>query len=204
MRAEKVMKRLRKAAGLALPPVLRLQGMHLLDQQLWCLGRDVLAESNLLIQAGFSRNPPPAELDARSSFYQHGPLTVWGWGMLWTIPHWGSLFIKRYDFKPLYLLGAAPLIWRMDDLPPCAPPPCEATALHALADLARFWANYERWIMERSPAAYRPLVIAANPNKQTRLIPAADFAACWESLADELARLAQPTVQAWPILMEEA
>jgi len=43
-----------------------------------------------------------------------------------------------------------------------------------------------------------------NPNKQTRPIPAADFAPRWESLADELARLPQPTVQAWPILMEEA
>jgi hypothetical protein len=200
LNSKQIIKRLRQAAGLALPPVLRLQGMHLLDQQLWCLGRDVMAEGNLLMQAGFSRNPPPAELGARSSFYQHGPLTVWGWGMLWTIPHWGSLFIKRYDFKPLYLLGAAPLIWRMDDLPPCAPPPCEATALHALADLARFWATYERWLAEHSLAAYRASVIAANPNKQTRPIPADDFASRWDALADAWVRLiptvAQPKLEA--------
>lgn len=201
---KKALKHLRKVAGLELGHLIRRQASALLDQQLWCLGRDVLVEGNLLVRFGFERNPPPPHLEARSSFYRHGPLTAWGWGLAWTIPHWGSIFVKRYDFKPLYIKSEALSLWRLDDLPLCAPLPCEATALHALVDLAQFWANYERWVTACCPSSYRPAVIAANPNQQTRSIPAEEFADRWAALSEDLSRLVQsmPEPPGWPAKLD--
>jgi hypothetical protein len=145
--------------------VVRVRALRLLDQQLWCLGRDVCANGNLLLRYGFTRHRPPDPAGGGSEYAWRDEasnvcVTMWGYGVHLAHAREAGLFLKRYSFAPR---------WTPPDWIPCARfhvnawkkargarTPEEADALaRRLIDLSHWFARYETWIAEVCPATYR-------------------------------------------------
>jgi hypothetical protein len=83
-------------------------GAFLMHQQCWQFGRDIVsANGNLLLDAGFERTRPPAELHASSRYLRHRPgepaLCLWAFGLLAFLPDEGGIYINRYNFIPRWV-----------------------------------------------------------------------------------------------------
>jgi len=145
--------------------VVRVRALRLLDQQLWCLGRDVRAEGNLLLRYGFMRRRPPDPAAGGSEYVWRDAasgvcVTLWGYGVHLAQAREAGLFLKRYAFAPRWTppnwIPSSRFhvsAWKKARGPRT---PEEADALmHRLVELSRWFARYETWISEQCPANYR-------------------------------------------------
>lgn len=101
-------KNLRKPArsgqGWCLPRPIRTFGGKLMEQQLWCWGRDIeYPDGNLLMRFGIERrrDPTPAK---RSTCYRLDRddlhVCLWGFGMFFGRRDLGGLYLDRFEFCP--------------------------------------------------------------------------------------------------------
>ncbi len=183
-----------------LSPELRRLGSILLDQQMWCWGRDICyPDGNLLVEYGFTRLPAPQSGGRHiASAYQRatadGILTLWGFGLWYSAS--SSIFLRRYEFRPRITdRTAAPLIWRAEDLPPLHMPKTDAVvsaARELLRQAAQQISAYERWVAARAGISQRQRIIEGFPNRRKGYIPAESMAEQWTTLAAQCSAPVSP------------
>jgi len=140
-------------------------GTRLLDQQLWCWGRDVLHPGrNLLVEYGFTQHRserPKSSTTSYSATHRCGVrIALWSWGVFFGDQHRGGVFLRRFSFAPQTTPDAslpAPH-WPEGWLPPHRPPATAeevATAAELLSQACLWIAHYESWIADSLGAGYR-------------------------------------------------
>ena len=176
------------AAGL---PKSVQQAAGLLNQQIWCWGRDIeYADGNWLVRHGFQRVEKPADSNAASLYRLDlsptSRLILRGFGVFYGDDRWGGVFLRRFDFAPQLTpepdLSRPP--WSAEDLPPLLSPradqvTCCQRLLLALIDWIR---QYEVWITERVGIAYRSETLLAWNAKHGTVVPADKIAVAWQKL----------------------
>lgn len=194
--------------GLSVADKRRLQ--ELLHQQLWCWGRDVLAQpTNLLIRHGMTRHGDAAPGQRGSNCYSlrrpdQTEILIWAFGLAIRTPT-GGIFLHRYQRGPRLLphdLDPS-RVREPGHLPPLPRPRAPNEQHHAvrlLTSLFGWIAGYERWVLRTMGDGYRARTLdrwehpvaaaAAMPDEWTRL------AACHRRWAAALSAAALPIVPA--------
>jgi hypothetical protein len=163
----------------------------LLDQQLWCWGRDIARpEGNVLLGMGFRRHRPPDPRRGHGTLYTatldgNAEVWLWGFGLLYRDPALGCVFLRRYGFDPVLIDRLPePAAHRPEDLGPLTRPATttQLAAARALVRGVAGWvAGYEHWVAETLGLDYRAGVLDARDKKLG--VPAAAIATSWERLA---------------------
>lgn len=175
----------------AVPSDVRKLGRVLLDQQMWCFGRDVSrAAGNALTEYGFSKISPPDEMNAPSCYVRketedRRETRLWGFGIVYSEKGVGSLFLERRKFSPRLLAGGrfGGGVWRASDMPRCRMPRSDAdtaAAWRLLGGISARLAEYEAWVRDEFGEEYRRRCIASWPKKT---VPADGMAESWMELA---------------------
>ena len=163
---------------------LRRKAVALLDQQIWCWGRDVCRpEGNLLLHLGMCRYRSPVNGNDRTAYTGRVPgdgvVWLWGFGVAYWQPDVGGVFLRRYGFDPLLL--PTPLdrpVHTLDELAPWVIRPTTAgqrrTAAAAVRAAAGWVAAYEHWVAESYGTGYREGALAVRGT--TPVVPARDMA----------------------------
>ncbi|MDA0659746.1 MAG: hypothetical protein O2931_13045 [Planctomycetota bacterium] len=168
-----------------------LQASELLNQQIWCWGRDIDSSAgNLLIQYGFQRIEKPAESKAASLYRLDLSSTmrvvVRGFGLFFGDDRYGGLFLRRYQFQPM-LTPSSDLqqpAWMPDDLPRLSLPRADeiSRCQSLLVDVIDWISRYESWISEHLGVAYRSETLTTWPAKQKHFVPAEEMPRAWRNL----------------------
>ena len=91
--------------GLGISEGLRRHAEWLMDQEMWCLGRDIRhPEGDALIRAGFQVWRPPTNVVGGNGYTwtmpDGGRLTLWAFGLCYTFkPESGLLYLSRFQFR---------------------------------------------------------------------------------------------------------
>lgn len=174
----------------------RRRASALLDQQLWCWGRDVARPAgNLLLALGMCRYraPDPARgVSAYTGRTDGGTVWLWGFGVLYADDVTGSgVFLRRYRFDP-QLVPRAPAVpvHRLADLKGLTRPSSakgRALARTLVHKAAGWMARYEHWVAETHGIAYRRATLDARDRPP--VVPAEKMASAWERVAKKVTRL---------------
>lgn len=147
-----------------------LRGAELMHQQCWCWGQDVRRpEGNLLLEYGFQRSRPPAEISGSSRYALHRGgerLALWGFGVGYALEGCGSIYVNRYCFVPRWLgeFAAIESVWQAEQLASLRRPFTRREIRRSrrlLRSLIRWMACYERWVEVRCGDSYRSGALAA-------------------------------------------
>jgi hypothetical protein len=142
-----------------------LRGAELMHQQCWCWGQDIRRpEGNLLLEYGFERTRPPAEISGSSRyvFARDGArIVLWGFGVGYSEEGRGGIYVNRYCFVPRWMGEFASIepVWRAEQLTSLRRPFTRREIRRSrrlLQSLMRWIAGYERWVGIRCGAHYRP------------------------------------------------
>ena len=154
----------RTGQGWCMPRPVRRFGGRLMEQQVWCWGRDVdHPDGNLLMRFGFERHRDNTT-DARSTCYRLDQdqlhVSLWGFGMFFGRRDLGGLYLDRFDFCPKWapIESLSLVIHWPDELPLFARPQGRPQWERAreLWKSSLFWiANYEAWVRSTAGLAYR-------------------------------------------------
>jgi hypothetical protein len=142
----------------------RLASM-LLDQQMWCWGRDIVrGEGNLLVQFGFRKERPPANVVGCTAYiltpFPGCQLVLWGFGFFFGLASSGGMFLRRYEFNPVWaaIQELPAIVWCADALPvfhaPQSPRECRWTQ-RLLTAAVKWIAGYEQWVLDSVGIDYR-------------------------------------------------
>lgn len=166
----------------------------LLDQQMWCFGCDVrLTDPHALLEWGFDKYSPP-EGSCTPSHYRwegdRGQVGLWGFGIWFAKPSWGSLLLQRGRFQPEWSAKCElqTNIWRAWDLKGFRQPhgATEHQAAYSLLTNLTYWlADYEFWVHQRYGISYRNRVVADWATKRKATIPAEQMPRLWGSMQAE-------------------
>ena len=181
----------RVGQGWCMPRQILRFGDQLMQQQLWCWGRDVeRAEGNLLMEFGFERHRDCA-IDPQSTCYRLDcddlHVSLWGFGMFFGRRDLGGLYINRFDFRPRWapIESLAEGIHWPQELPAFARPRGMSQWVRARdlwSGLLRWIADYETWVQETSGPTYRSKTV------ETWLRPfvrADKMSAAWQFLSNQ-------------------
>ena len=154
----------RSGQGWCLPQTIRRFGEKLMDQQLWCWGKDVqYLDGNLLMRFGFERHRDQ-ETKASCTCYRLEEdqlnVSLWGFGMFFGSRDLGGLYLGRFEFWPSWTLAESlPLgIHGPNQLPVFARPRGQdqwKRARKLWNELAQWISRYEVWIAETVGIAFR-------------------------------------------------
>jgi hypothetical protein len=167
-----------------------LLGQGLLDQQMWCWGRDIRHPGgNILCRYGFLPQRP-ANPDCGSTAYVLTPrpeltIVLWGFGMFYGDAERTAMFLKRYEFTPR-LTSQRQTPWAMWDparlsflRDPAGSE--ERIRIRGLFTEALDWiGSYERWVVERFGVEYRRQCVAG---WSKAVVAAETMADTWRGLA---------------------
>lgn len=167
------------------------QAIELLNQQVWCWGRDVKSpRGNLLVQHGFHRTEKPAGSPAASLYRLELSSTtriiLRGFGVFCGDDRWGGLFLRRFGFKPK--LTPAPDMsrpaWTAEDLPSLVLPGADQaeSCQRLLMSLIDWVVQYETWIREVAGPSYRRKTLD-DWNARQGVVPAEAMIKAWRTLA---------------------
>lgn len=140
----------------------------LMDQQLWCWGRDIEHPAgNLLLDYGFTRVRPPEGQKACSQYSlalgDARTLRLWGYGIA-LVTQIDCCYFSRAAFSPALLKGVLPAaIFSTDDLPPLkySLNMAEKQRCHGyFAAVLHEITAYESWLEERIDAQYRESILS--------------------------------------------
>lgn len=169
----------------------------LLDQQLWCWGRDVARpEGNVLLEIGMSRFRSPEPHCAsmyKATLEGDAEVRLWGFGLLYSEPGVGDVFLRRFGRDPMLAERPpeAPVHSAKDIGPLVSPAGARRASAAALVRGAAKWiARYEHWVAESLGIDYRQGALAARDRPPA--VPAEGMAAGWERVAQKSPRLFAP------------
>ena len=173
------------------------QAAWLLNQQIWCWGRDIeFAEQNLLVQYGFQRIEKPAGSRAASIYrLKLSPtkrVVLRGFGIFFGDDRLGGVFLCRFDFAPKLTLDSdlARPAWSTDDLPQLqqALSDFDFTRCQRLLQMLTDWIRtYEVWIIKNVGIVYRQNTLRDWNTKGETLVPAEEMAVAWRGLGTAIA-----------------
>jgi hypothetical protein len=179
----------------------------LFDQQMWCLGRDIVRPAgNVLLDLGLCRyRGVPSDVGSTlyvAAIEPGGQLFLWGFGAMYAEPDRGGIFVRRYDFQPkLTPLRSGLGIHDADRLGPLAVPRTAKeldTARPLLTALVGWFAKYEHWIGETYGPAYRRESL--EHRRKAVAVPAEAMADAWDRAAKACRRFrGHRTIAASPI-----
>lgn len=177
---------------------LRRRAVVLLDQQLWCWGRDVARpEGNVLLGLGMCRYRSTEPGLDRTAYTGRvagdGVVWLWGFGLLFCLPDIGGVFLRRYGFDPVLVTEPQRPVHALEHLGRFVRPTSarQLATAEALVRAAAGWvAGYEHWIAETFGTSYREATLAARDKPPA--IPAKEMARAWEHLAKKSVRLSAP------------
>lgn len=169
---------------------------HLLDQQLWCFGKDVDYPGNLLVAHGFERIPPPEEGTCPSIYRLRLPMSgrvlLRGFGVFYGEDGVGGVFVARRDFHPLLTPAAdfSCLPWRTDSLPPLRSPEADEFAgwRYLTGVLAGWLGLYESWVQAEAGPKYREDAVGQWAERGRPVVPAADMSLAWRRVQRQVQR----------------
>ena len=154
----------RAKQGWCIPRPVRRFGGKLMEQQVWCWGRDVeYHDGNLLMGFGFERHRDCSN-ENRSTCYrldrEELHVCLWGFGMFFGQRDLGGLYLDRFDFCPKWapVESLSLAIHWPDELPAFARPqgkPRWRRARKLWKSLLLWIANYEAWVQEHVGLTYR-------------------------------------------------
>lgn len=169
---------------------LRRRAVALLDQQLWCWGRDVCRpQGNLLLGLGMCRYRSPVNGNDRTAYTGRVPgegvVWLWGFGLAYWRPDVGGVFLRRYGFDPLLMPAVLERpMHAPDELSHLLVRPAtagqRATAAAAVRAAAGWIAGFEHWVAENHGTAYREATLAARGTPPA--VSAREMARAWERL----------------------
>ncbi len=178
--------------ALRVPGRVRKLGRLLLDQQMWCWGRDIVRPGgNALIAYGFVRERPPEGV-AGSSGYAFRPgraeeLRVWGFGFFYAGPPGEGppvkgLYLGRRGFSPELVEDPVRNVWAPRHLPERRRPrPAEEEATRSLlCGALRRVAEYERWAQRELGPGHREWCVET---WHKAAVAAGEMPEAWERLA---------------------
>ncbi|MCG8583313.1 MAG: hypothetical protein MI757_01205 [Pirellulales bacterium] len=154
----------RSGQGWCMPrPIRRFCG-KLMEQQVWCWGRDVeYPDGNLLMTYGFQRHRDRSTQD-RSTCYRLDQdqlhVALWGFGMFFGRRDLGGLYLGRFESCPRWapVESISLTIHWPDELPVFARPRGRSQWERArkLWKASQLWiANYEAWVRSTVGLLYR-------------------------------------------------
>ncbi|MBM3736134.1 MAG: hypothetical protein FJW39_10140 [Acidobacteria bacterium] len=173
-------------------PAYWLRGAELMHQQCWCWGQDVRRPNgNLLLEYGFERSGPPAEVSGSSRYLldrDGARIVLWGFGVGYVVEGVGGIYVNRYCFVPRWMGEFAPIdsVWRAEELASLRRPFTRREIRRSrrlLQSLMRWIASYERWVEETWGPHYRAGTLVAW-NRTS--IPATRMAVEWKLLAQHV------------------
>ena len=154
----------RSGQGWCMPRPVRRFGGRLMEQQLWCWGRDIeFPDGNLLIRFGFERHRDHDGFD-RSTCYrldiEELHVCMWGFGMFFGRRDLGGLYLDRFEFCPYWapVESLSLAIHWPEDLPVFARPRGREQWQRArkLWKVSWQWiAGYEAWVRNTVGIGYR-------------------------------------------------
>ncbi len=167
------------------------QAADLLNQQIWCWGRDIeCSGGNLLVQYGFQRIEKPAHSHAASLYrLDMSPtarVVLRGFGVFYGEDGRGGLFLRRDSFAP-QLTPKGDLskpAWTIDDLPRFATPrPVDVPRCQRLLlEVVNWIREYEVWVGEQAGIAYRRKTLVPWNAKHKTVVCAEEMAGAWRML----------------------
>lgn len=178
----------------------------LFDQQMWCLGRDIVRPAgNVLLDLGMCqyrpRDPQRGNTLYTAAVAPVGSVFLWGFGALYAEPGFGGVFLRRYDFAPKWTAHETALgvhniagLGRLEA--PAAGKPA-AKVRQLLPRLVGWFAKYEHWVAENLGGEYRADSLAGR--EKPSVAPATGMADAWERAAKLCKRFrATPPVATTP------
>lgn len=177
--------------GWGYPPPVRRLAAHLLNQQLWCWGRDVLCpDGNLLTRYGLHRRRDPGRPEKGATCYRSDDnachVALWGFGVFFGMRQHGGLFIGRYSFQPRWApVEAISLgVHSLDGLRMFGRPRGAEDwrhAHHLCRELFDWIVRYESWVQRTVGTAFRQECIR---NWATPIVSAAGQVKAWRRIRD--------------------
>jgi len=174
---------------------------QLFDQQMWCLGRDIVhPRGNVLLDWGMCQNhasdPRRGSTRYTAAIEPCGSIFLWGFGAMYAEPGVGNVFVRRYDFAPrLALCPSGQNVHDPEQLGRLVNPSTrrEWCLMQRLLPIFIGWfAKYEHWIAEKMGTTYRENCLAARSNKPVA-VAAKGMAHAWERAAKHACRLSVNT-----------
>jgi len=166
---------------------------QLLSQQIWCWGQDIIRpEGNWLLEQGFQRERPPADRPKCTSVYTlrmpaDRCVVLRGFGVFWGDKRYGGVFLRRFEFKPLYSeasqLDCPP--WSEEDMPELSASQQldDRSRETLLLDLINWIGEYEAVVADKFGPEYRRANLQKWDNGRRLIIPAEDIPAAWAHVA---------------------
>ncbi len=184
-------------------PKLTQWAADLLNQQIWCWGKDVeFPDDNLLLRFGFDRFEKPPGMSAASMYrLQLSPETrivLRGFGVFCGDDRWGGMFIHRFKFEPK-LCVETDLVdaWASSDLPGLEfPRPNQITSCKRLLLTLTDWIrSYETWIARQLGPVYRRSTLRDWAPEGKEVFAAEQMASAWRMLTQQLADAPDEVIQ---------
>ena len=184
--------------GLGIGEGLRRHAELLLDQQMWCWGRDIRhPDGNLLLRRGFAACRPPAGTVGSSAYAMDLPggprLTLWGFGLCLGTPGDGLVYLGRSRFRPTWrpepdLPGPA---WDATRLPRFRDPRGDDEwdrARRLIVGILEALGDYEEWALATAGPDHRRACVGSWTKPRTA---PARVAPSWRSLGRRVGRPAR-------------
>ena len=162
---------------------------RLLDQQLWCLGRDVVElPGNALLQWGLERVSPPSRV-YHHSYYRGtrcgADVVLWSWGLYHRVQGGDAILLRRARLDPVFVDGTDPPegVWTSELVVGRRLANTEAEVDRFLVAAARAFewlAEYEHWVRREFGARHRVEVVS---RWRSPVVVGEDIAGHWHRLA---------------------
>ena len=158
----------------------------LLNQQLWCWGRDIeFADDNLLLRHGFQRTRLSEDTSSiyRLELSPESRVMLRGFCVFFGQDGLGGLFVRRFGFCPRFSSEAdlTENEWRADDFSAFRPPVVDQVSVcHSLLlGLVNWIRDYEAWIVECEGLDYRTSTLV----NWKSVVTAAEMVPAWNKLS---------------------
>lgn len=173
--------------------------ISLLSQQIWSWGQDIRRkQGNLLVEFGFERVKPPADVEIEDSVYtlrltKNRTIILRGFGVYYCDINHGAIFLPRYEFIPGYTTNTSleqPL-WTYDELPELYLP--DATEWHnyktLLTDLVNWIQGYEEKVIQQLGPAYRVTTLSEWDNGERKITTPQNVVGAWKKIGRVIVKM---------------
>ena len=173
--------------------------VSMLSQQIWSGGQDIRRkEGNLLVEFGFERVKPPADVEIQDSVYtlnltENRSVILRGFGVYYRDNDLGAIFLPRYEFIPGYTTNTTleqPL-WTYDELPELYFPTESEwdSYITMLADLVKWIRDYEHKVIEEQGIEYRISTLAEWDNGERKVTTSQAVVGAWEKIGKVITKM---------------
>ena len=173
--------------------------ISLLSQQIWSWGQDIRRkQGNLLVEFGFERVKPPADVEIQDSMYtlnltENRSVILRGFGVYYRDNDLGAIFLPRYEFIPGYTTNTTleqPL-WTYDELPELYFPTESEwdSYITMLADLVKWIRDYEHKVIEEQGIEYRISTLAEWDNGERKVTTSQAVVGAWEKIGKVITKM---------------